>query len=180
MESCKHCGGTKYTDALKKYNQGKSAWCMPRKGTELHAEVLSIMNAPKKPTRKLRKALVESVTNLGKADEKRIKEFTRTKPNISSEMEVEMNTLYMKENTGKISRNFIYQVISPTHVALIGYDSGNYSRGGKVKKYSTIKKFKWRLANDYDLRFIMIDDSMPNQSAERTDSDKYSEIMIKA
>lgn len=56
MEICQKCGGTKYTDALKEYNAGKPAWCLPRKGTELHAEVLRIMNAPKKSSRKLRKA----------------------------------------------------------------------------------------------------------------------------
>lgn len=56
MEICPKCGGSKYTDALKEYNKGKPAWCMPRKGTDLHSEVLRIMNAPKKPTRKLRKA----------------------------------------------------------------------------------------------------------------------------
>ncbi len=53
---CSICGGTKYTDALKQYNEGKPAWCIPRKGTKLHEELLQIMNAPKKPTRKLRKA----------------------------------------------------------------------------------------------------------------------------
>lgn len=56
MEICSRCGGTKYTDALKQYNAGKPAWCMPRKGTELHAEVLSLIDKPK--TRKLRKAPV--------------------------------------------------------------------------------------------------------------------------
>lgn len=54
------CGGSKYTDALKKFNAGKPAWCMPRKGTELHAEVLSLIEKPK--TRKLRKAPVVAPT----------------------------------------------------------------------------------------------------------------------
>jgi hypothetical protein len=83
METCPKCGGSKYTDALKVYNKGKPAWCMPRKGTESHAEVLRIMNTPKKPTRKLRKAPVESVTNLGQEGRKRIEEFTDTKPIIN-------------------------------------------------------------------------------------------------
>jgi hypothetical protein len=62
LRTCPKCGGSKYTDALKVYNKGKPAWCMPHKGTESHAEVLRIMNAPKKPTRKLRKApVMESV-----------------------------------------------------------------------------------------------------------------------
>jgi hypothetical protein len=43
MEICPKCGGSKYTDALKEYNKGKPAWCMPRKGTNLHSEVLRIM-----------------------------------------------------------------------------------------------------------------------------------------
>ena len=79
MEICPKCGGSKYTDALKEYNKGKPAWCMPRKGTDLHSEVLRIMNAPKKPTRKLRKAPEESVTNLGQEGRKRIHVFTRKK-----------------------------------------------------------------------------------------------------
>ena len=82
---CEICGGTKYTDALKKYNAGKPAWCLPRKGTELHAEVLRIMNAPKKPVRKLRKPPTESVTNLGKETQKRIQESTRIEPVTSME-----------------------------------------------------------------------------------------------
>jgi len=41
------CGGTKWTDSLKQWNEGKPSWCMPRKGTQGHAEVLSIMNTPK-------------------------------------------------------------------------------------------------------------------------------------
>jgi hypothetical protein len=87
MEICPKCGGSKYTDALKVYNKGKPAWCMPRKGTESHAEVLRIMNTPKKPTRKLRKTPEESVTNLGQEGRKRIEEFTDTKP-IINKMEV--------------------------------------------------------------------------------------------
>jgi len=83
LRTCPKCGGSKYTDALKVYNKGKPAWCMPRKGTELHAEVLRIMNTPKKPTRKLRLAPVESVTNLGKEGRKRIEEFSDTKPIIN-------------------------------------------------------------------------------------------------
>jgi uncharacterized FlaG/YvyC family protein len=86
MEVCQRCGGSKYTDALKKFNAGKPAWCFPRKGTDLHAEVLSLIEKPK--TRKLRKASPESVTNLGKEGQKRIEEFTDTKPNISRKMEV--------------------------------------------------------------------------------------------
>ena len=88
MEICQKCGGTKYTDALKQYNTGKSTWCIPRKGTELHKEVLKIMNAPKKPSRKLIKAPTNSMTYLGKESQKRIEEFTRTKPTISTEMEI--------------------------------------------------------------------------------------------
>ena len=136
-----------WIQALKIFNKD-SMWCMPRKGSPEHAKVKKIMDKIKKePENKKRESEMMAMedinmTKIGKAGGKRIRKFTRTKPNISSEMEVEMNTLYSKENTGKISRNFIYQVISPTHVALIGYDSGNYSRGGKFKKYSTIKKFK--------------------------------------
>ena len=32
----------KYTDALKIYNQGKSKWCFPRKGSKDHSKVLKI------------------------------------------------------------------------------------------------------------------------------------------
>lgn len=45
---CSICGGTKYTDALKKYNKGKPEWCMPRKGTPGHTEILSIIAKPKR------------------------------------------------------------------------------------------------------------------------------------
>src|SRR6056300_1413276 len=32
----------KYTDALKIYNQGKSKWCFPRKGSKDHGKILKI------------------------------------------------------------------------------------------------------------------------------------------
>jgi hypothetical protein len=35
----------KWTDALKIWNQGKGTWCIPKKGTEDHAEVMKIVNA---------------------------------------------------------------------------------------------------------------------------------------
>ena len=36
----------KYTDALKIYNQGKSKWCFPRKGSLDHGKVLKIQGKP--------------------------------------------------------------------------------------------------------------------------------------
>lgn len=36
----------KYTDALKIYNQGKSKWCFPRKGSVDHGKVLKIQGKP--------------------------------------------------------------------------------------------------------------------------------------
>ena len=33
----------KWVEALKKFNDGKGAWCIPRKGSREHKEVLSIM-----------------------------------------------------------------------------------------------------------------------------------------
>jgi hypothetical protein len=74
---------------------------MPRKGTESHAEVLRIMNAPKKPSRKLRRAPSESVTYLGKESQKRIEGFTRTHPTISSKMEVEKKTRKLRKEAPK-------------------------------------------------------------------------------
>ena len=35
-----------WTDALKKWNTGKSLWCVPRKGTKEYAEVMRLMSAP--------------------------------------------------------------------------------------------------------------------------------------
>jgi hypothetical protein len=71
---CHICGGSKYTDALKKYNAGKSAWCLPRKGTTEYKEVLDLIEKPK---RKLR-------PKTGQAPQKRIEDFT---PIQSVEME---------------------------------------------------------------------------------------------
>jgi len=34
----------KWTDALKIWNEGKGTWCVPKKGTEAHAEVMRIVN----------------------------------------------------------------------------------------------------------------------------------------
>jgi hypothetical protein len=34
----------KYFEALKIYNDGKPAWCSPRKGTEEYKKVIAIMN----------------------------------------------------------------------------------------------------------------------------------------
>jgi hypothetical protein len=41
----------KYFEALKIYNDGKPAWCSPRKGTEKYKKVIAIMNgkSPKHP-----------------------------------------------------------------------------------------------------------------------------------
>ena len=36
----------KYTDALKIYNQGKSKWCSPRKGSKDYYEVKKIQGVP--------------------------------------------------------------------------------------------------------------------------------------
>jgi hypothetical protein len=33
---------TTYAEALKKWNEGKSKWCMPKKGSAEHAQVLAI------------------------------------------------------------------------------------------------------------------------------------------
>ena len=34
----------KWMDALRKFNAGKGEWCVPRKGTREHKEVMSIMH----------------------------------------------------------------------------------------------------------------------------------------
>lgn len=34
----------KWTDALKIWNEGKGTWCVPKKGTDAHAEVMKIVN----------------------------------------------------------------------------------------------------------------------------------------
>lgn len=36
----------KYTDALKIYNEGKSKWCFPRKGSIDHGKVIKIQGKP--------------------------------------------------------------------------------------------------------------------------------------
>ena len=33
----------KWSEALKKFNAGKGEWCVPKKGTQEHKEVLSIV-----------------------------------------------------------------------------------------------------------------------------------------
>jgi len=33
----------KYIDALKKYNEGKDKWCMPRKGSEDYLKIRKMM-----------------------------------------------------------------------------------------------------------------------------------------
>lgn len=39
----------KWTDALKIWNEGKGTWCIPRKGTEAHSEVMKIVNGGMSP-----------------------------------------------------------------------------------------------------------------------------------
>jgi hypothetical protein len=34
----------KYIDALRKYNEGKDKWCVPRKGTEDYVKIRNMMN----------------------------------------------------------------------------------------------------------------------------------------
>jgi hypothetical protein len=61
--------------ALKQWNAKNESWCIPRKGTEEHAEVLKIMKAPeveKKPLKKLKlkkDAKVELSPDIKKIDE---------------------------------------------------------------------------------------------------------------
>jgi hypothetical protein len=48
----------KYFEALKIYNDGKPAWCSPRKGTKEYKKVIAIMNgkspmSPKSPPKPL-------------------------------------------------------------------------------------------------------------------------------
>ena len=45
----------RWVDALKKYNEGKTTWCIPRKGTPEHTEVLDIMKGKKKEPPKIDK-----------------------------------------------------------------------------------------------------------------------------
>ena len=40
---------TTYAEALKKWNEGKSKWCMPKKGSEEHAQVLAIKEGKSVP-----------------------------------------------------------------------------------------------------------------------------------
>ena len=35
-----------YMDALKKFNEGKSGWCVPRKGTADYQKVMGLMTKP--------------------------------------------------------------------------------------------------------------------------------------
>ena len=39
---------SKWTDALKEWNQGKSGWCIPRKGTAEYDQVIRLMGGPPK------------------------------------------------------------------------------------------------------------------------------------
>ena len=56
----------KWMETLKKFNAGKGEWCVPKKGTREHKEVMSIMNG--------------STLYIGtRQEQKRIKE--RAKPN---------------------------------------------------------------------------------------------------
>ena len=35
-----------YMDALKKFNEGKTGWCVPRKGTADYKKVMGLMSKP--------------------------------------------------------------------------------------------------------------------------------------
>ena len=35
-----------YMDALKKFNEGKTGWCVPRKGTADYVKVMGLMSKP--------------------------------------------------------------------------------------------------------------------------------------
>jgi hypothetical protein len=48
----------KYIDALRKYNEGKDKWCVPRKGTEDYVKIRNMMNM--KGTRKLQNKRLDS------------------------------------------------------------------------------------------------------------------------
>ena len=62
----------KYTDALKIYNQGKSKWCFPRKGSVDHGKVLNIQG---KPAVKVKNAVKKDPKkkNVVKNDPKKVK-----------------------------------------------------------------------------------------------------------
>ncbi len=55
----------KWMEALKKYNAGKDKWCVPKKGSREHKEVMSIMHG-------------ETVYTGTRQEQKRIKERAKT------------------------------------------------------------------------------------------------------
>jgi hypothetical protein len=78
---------TTYAEALKKWNEGKSKWCMPKKGSDEHAQVLAIKEG--KPVPKIDeeeckcpppKAKAEEPTPRQKAEPQKAKVEEPSKP----------------------------------------------------------------------------------------------------
>jgi len=79
----------KYTDALKIYNQGKSKWCFPRKGSLDHGKVLKIQGKP-----------VVKVKNAVKKNSKKKNEVKKD-PNKKNEVKKDYKKVKMPKSVSK-------------------------------------------------------------------------------
>ncbi len=60
----------KYSDALKIYNEGKPAWCSPRKGSNDYKAVIAIMKGmPKSPSKTIPRKIfaIQSIISNGES-----------------------------------------------------------------------------------------------------------------
>ena len=102
----------KYTDALKIYNQGKSKWCSPRKGSKDYYEVKKIQGVPvvvlKKKAKKAKVAKVAEVPKKAKVA-KEVKKLSKKPKSISKKVFIDdvIKAETKSPTFVKVSRNSI-------------------------------------------------------------------------
>jgi hypothetical protein len=107
----------KYTDALKIYNQGKSKWCSPRKGSKDYFEVKKIQGVPiavvKKKTKVAKVAKVakeeKKLSNKPKSISKKVffNDVVKVESKTPVFLEVSRNSISKKNSKAKLIQRFL-------------------------------------------------------------------------
>lgn len=160
-----------YIEALKVWNAGGEAWCIPRKGTEKQKEVKAIMEKAKYPNRrKLRKASEEEPPPLESVDapirpENKNKKVKEEKPKEEKKVEtskVKTNKTEKGKETGNKMEN-----LDGTYV-LQDKSTGNiYSGRGAGKTDYNLYKLAKKNDDVYDFKLVYVSKKIANDPTNR-------------
>jgi hypothetical protein len=170
LGKCRKCGGTKYTDALKKYNQGKPEWCMPRKGTPGHTEILNIIAKPK---RKLGQKRILDSTPSKEAIVEEKKNMETPKRKLRSVKERENSKLMAMEDKDAPEIKVVKKKPSKEEECPICGKTFKNLKQHIFKSHTKLHLTFKKKGNEYLLSAVMNDGTIlaENESAESTNDD---------